>query len=195
MSNLFNALPNRSTLRPRAYKALLDLVTENGELEVLQLKSPDVEKWLDEWDISGDEKSEFIKCISDAFAKVDQQCVQLPTPLANLLISSLRETSYTYLVSYARSLPPTSPKAEAAALRVIATSLRLPTIFNFDSLLKLDCVMAVKGHQLFALLKILLQAGIPEYRTWLETNEGVLAEYGIPSFHCLCCMSRLMSRF
>lgn len=75
LSNLFNALPNRSTLRPRAYKALLDLATENGELEVLQLKSSDLEKWLDEWDISRDEKSEFIKCVSDAFSRVGQECV------------------------------------------------------------------------------------------------------------------------
>ena len=76
LSNLFNALPNRSTLRPRAYKALLDLATENGELEVLQLKLSDLEKWLDEWDISSDEKSEFIKCISDAFARVGEEWVQ-----------------------------------------------------------------------------------------------------------------------
>ncbi|KAF8530925.1 hypothetical protein JB92DRAFT_2854313 [Gautieria morchelliformis] len=160
LSNLFNALPNRSALRPRAYRALLDLATENGELEVLQLKPADVEKWLDEWDISVDEKSEFLKCISDAFGRVGED-----------------ETSYTYLVSYARSIPPTSSKAEAAALKVIATSLRLPSVFNFDSLLKVDSVMVVKDHQLFILLKILLQDGISEYRKWLETNEGILGEY------------------
>jgi hypothetical protein len=98
------------------------------------------------------------------------------------------ETSYTYLVSYARSIPPTSAKAEAAALKVIATSLRLPSVFNFDSLLKVDSVMVVKGHQLFALLNILLQGGISEYRKWLETNEGILGEFGIVLIHvCSYC--------
>ena len=96
-----------------------------------------------------------------------------------------RETSYTYLVSYARSIPPASPKAEAAALSAIATSLKLPTVFNFDSLLKLDSVMVVKDHQLCILLKILLQDGIQEYRKWLETSERFLSEFGIMSF-CFC---------
>ncbi|KAF8592729.1 PCI domain-containing protein [Ramaria rubella] len=160
LSNLFNALPNRSTLRPCVYKSLLDLATENGELEILQLKSSDMEKWLDEWDIAVDEKSEFIKCISDAFHKVGQN-----------------EISYTYLVLYARSISPNSPKAKPVALTVIATSLRLPSIFNFDPLLKIDSIRTAKDHQIFHLLKILLNGGISEYQTWLETNEAVLSEF------------------
>ena len=52
-------------------------------------------------------------------------------------------------------------------------------IFTFDSLLKLDSVMVVKNHQLYVLLKIILQDGIQEYRQWLEANEGILSEFGM----------------
>lgn len=72
LSNLFNALPNRSTLRLQVYNALLNLATANEEVEILQLKVSEVERWIDEWDISAVEQSEFIKSISDAYAKVKQ---------------------------------------------------------------------------------------------------------------------------
>lgn len=180
MSNLFNALPNRSTLRPRVYKALLDVSAENGELEVLQIKTTDVEKWLDEWDITADEKSEFLKNISDAFAKTGQECVHSKnvSDLYHVYVSSCSETSYTYQVSFVRSISPNSPKAEAAALSLIATSLRLPSVFNFDPLLKIDAVRVVKDHQLFALLKILLEGGLSDFHSWLEKHEAVLGEFG-----------------
>ena len=184
LSNLFNALPNRSTLRPRVYKTLLDLATENSELEVLQIKTSDVEKWLDEWDVSADEKSEILKSISEAFAKVGQECVHFfSIALRSVYTHSLihREASYTYLILYVRSIPPNSPKAKTAALDLIATSLRLPSVFNFDPLLKIDAVRVAKDHQLFALFKILLEGGLLEYRSWLQNNEAVLNSFGMSS--------------
>jgi len=66
-----------------------------------------------------------------------------------------------------------------AALDVIATSLRLPSVFNFDPLLKIDAVRVAKDHQLFALFKILLEGGLAEYRTWLQNNEAVLDQFGM----------------
>ncbi|KAF8514828.1 PCI-domain-containing protein [Hysterangium stoloniferum] len=160
LTNLFNAVPNRSTLRPRVYQALLSLTTENEELEVLQLKPSHIEKWLEEWDITDDEKSKFIKSVSNAFAKLGQEA-----------------TSYSYMVSYLRTISPNSSKAEEDSLSVIATALRLPSIFNFDSLLKIDAVRVAKDHPLFSLLKILLGGGLAEYHEWLTTHEAVLNEF------------------
>lgn len=162
LSNLFNALPNRSTLRHLVYKALLDLAIKNEELEVLQLKLSDVDKWVEEWDISMDEKSDFIKSISDAYAKLEQP-----------------ETSYSYQVAYVKSIPSSSPKVEASALAVIATALKLHSVFNFDALLKIGSVRVVKDHPLFFLLKIMLEGGIPEYQSWLAANEAIVNEFGL----------------
>ncbi|GJJ07235.1 hypothetical protein Clacol_001435 [Clathrus columnatus] len=160
LSHLFNALPNRSTLRPQVYKALLNLATVNEELEVLQLKVSDLERWLDEWDISVDERSEFIKSISDAYAKVGRT-----------------EESYSFEVFYVRSIPANSPKAQAAALAVIAKALKLPTVFSFDALLKLNTVRAARDHQLFSLLKILIQGSLTDYQQWVIPNDNILGEF------------------
>ncbi|KIJ37443.1 hypothetical protein M422DRAFT_178100 [Sphaerobolus stellatus SS14] len=162
LTNLFNALPNRSTLRPRVYKALLNLATENEELDSLQIKPTDVEKWIDEWDISAEEKSNFVKSISDAFAKLGQ-----------------KETAYTYEVAYVRSISPSSPKAQPAALFAIATALRLPSIFNFDALFKIDAVQVAKDQPLYALLRVILEGSIADLDSWVVANEATLNEFGL----------------
>jgi translation initiation factor 3 subunit M len=84
LTNLFNAIPNRSALRPQVYQALLRLATENEELDVLQLKPSDIEKWLDEWDINDHEKSDFIKSVSDAFIKLGQEYVKPPKAMLHI---------------------------------------------------------------------------------------------------------------
>lgn len=88
-----------------------------------------------------------------------------------------RETSYEYTISYVRSLSPSSPTAQAAAIDAIAAALRLPLLFDFDTLFRLDAVVAAKDHELFALLRIFLNDGLPEYKAWEESHPDALTKY------------------
>ncbi|KAJ7437096.1 hypothetical protein B0H11DRAFT_1754064 [Mycena galericulata] len=160
LSNLFNAIPRKSPLRLAVYSALLDLATANGELDALQLARIDVEKWLREWDISAEEKSTFLKAIADAYEKSGQL-----------------GTAYEYSLAYVRSLPPSSPAAQTAAVETIATALRLPFVFDFDPLFKLDAVVAAKEHELFALLQIFLNDGLLQFNSWEDSHPGALEKY------------------
>ena len=54
------------------YKNLLELACANDETHVLGLTLPEVEKWLSEWEISSEEKSDFLKLIVDVFQKTDE---------------------------------------------------------------------------------------------------------------------------
>ena len=72
LSNLFNAIPRRSSPRLLVYKNLLELACANDEIHVLGLSLPEVEKWLSEWEISSEEKSDFLKLIVDVFQKTDE---------------------------------------------------------------------------------------------------------------------------
>lgn len=76
-----------------------------------------------------------------------------------------------------QSLPSTSEAAHAAAVDIIATALRLPTIFDFDSLFKLDAVVAVKTHELFSLLQVFLSGGLAEFRTWQQSHPQTLEKF------------------
>ncbi|KAJ7724888.1 hypothetical protein B0H16DRAFT_287975 [Mycena metata] len=164
LSNLFNAIPRKSPLRLAVYTNLLDLATANGELDALQLARIDVEKWLQEWDISSEEKSAFLKTIRDAYEKAGQPA-----------------TSYEYSLAYVRSLPSGGPTTEAAAVETIATALRLPFVFDFDPLFKLDAVVAAKNHELFSLLQIFLNDGLPQFKSWEESHPGAVEKYKLES--------------
>ncbi|KAF8214029.1 hypothetical protein K438DRAFT_1927230 [Mycena galopus ATCC 62051] len=164
LSNLFNALPRKSPLRLAVYTTLLDLATANEELAALQLARVDVDKWLREWDISSEEKSKFLKTIVNAYEKAGDLA-----------------TAYEYSLAYVRSLPPGGPTTETAAVETIATALRLPFVFDFDPLFKLDAVVAAKNHELFSLLQIFLNDGLPQFKAWEEAHAGSLEKYQLES--------------
>jgi len=162
LSNVFNAIPYTSPLRLFIYNAILDLATKNDQLESLQLQRPTVEKWLTEWQISPEEKSRFLKSLVDAFTAADQT-----------------STAYEYSLSYIRSLPSNSPAAKDAAIDVITTTLRLPNLFDFDPLFKLDVVVALRDHELFSLLQVFLNGGLPELKQWQANHAGAAEKYNL----------------
>ncbi|KAF8914261.1 hypothetical protein CPB84DRAFT_1721203 [Gymnopilus junonius] len=164
ISNLFNTIPRNSPLRLLVYQTILDLATSQDELHILEITKPNVERWLSEWEITDEEKASFLKSIVDAYLKTDE-------PAA----------SYDYSLLYIKSLPPSSDAANAASLDAIASALRLPTIFDFDPLFKLDAVVSVKDHELFSLLQIFLNNGLPEFKAWQTKHPAALETYNIPA--------------
>jgi hypothetical protein len=80
-------------------------------------------------------------------------------------------------LAYVRGLPSSSSKIEPATLQAIATALQIPSILNFDELLKLPSVANVKNTPLFALLKIFVSGTLTEYQSWVNGNTGVLEQF------------------
>ena len=72
LSNLFNGIPRQSGLRLPVYKTLLELASANDEIDSLGIDQAEVDKWLSEWDVSSEEKSDFLKLIVDVFQKTDE---------------------------------------------------------------------------------------------------------------------------
>ncbi|KAA1473359.1 hypothetical protein DENSPDRAFT_802463 [Dentipellis sp. KUC8613] len=162
LSNLFNALPRTSPLRLSVYNTLLELASANDELDVLQLSQSDVEKWLQEWNISPSEKTAFLKALVDAFAKAGEP-----------------ETSYRYKISYVRSFDGASPESQAAAIDLIAATLASPVVFDFDPLFKINAVVAAKDHELFQLLQVFVNGGLDELKAWHGAHAGAAEKYSL----------------
>ncbi|TFY82705.1 hypothetical protein EWM64_g1301 [Hericium alpestre] len=162
LSNLFNALPRTSELRLSVYKTLLDLASSRDELDVLQLSREDVQKWLEEWAVSPSDKTAFLKTLVDVFAKAGDA-----------------GTSYHYKVSWVRSIDAFSPEAHSAAIDLIAASLSSSTIFDFDSLFKIDAIVAQKDHELFQLLQIFVNNGVEELKAWQASHPGAAENYAL----------------
>ncbi|KAI5119609.1 hypothetical protein M0805_005779 [Coniferiporia weirii] len=168
LANLLNAIPRTSPARLLVCKALLKLTAEKDELDTLQLSHADVDRWLNEWGVSSEEKSDFLKTVVDIFTEAGRP-----------------ETAYLFFVSYVRSIP--SPiSAEPASLQLMALALRLPTVFNFDALLKLEAIQAASSHELFGLLQIFDKQGLSEFRSWKEKNQSILEEYQLDATKLEC---------
>jgi len=162
LSNLFNTLPRSSPWRIAVCNTLLNIATSEDEFHILQLSKSDVQTWLTEWEIPPEEKTAFLKRIIDAQNNSGQ-------PIR----------AYEYALLYAKSLPSGSTESVTAALDLITTALRLPTIFDFDSLLKLDSIIAQKDHELFSLLQVFLNDGLNEFLSWESSHPGAIEKYGL----------------
>ncbi|CDO69565.1 hypothetical protein BN946_scf184759.g5 [Trametes cinnabarina] len=164
LATLFNSIPRRSHLRYTVYQTLLEFASANDDLEHLGISQTEVDKWLSEWEISPEEKSGFLKLLVHSFAKANDAV-----------------TSFQYQLSYVRSLPSSSPVAQTAAIEAVASALRLPSYFDFDTLFRLDAVVAAKDHPLFSLLQIFLNEGLSQYSAWVSSHTDVLAKYELDS--------------
>ncbi|KAG5648768.1 hypothetical protein DXG03_000116 [Asterophora parasitica] len=160
LSNLFNAVERTSSLRPLVYTALVRLAGSNGDLDALQISRANVKKWLSEWNIAQNDKAAFLKTVSGAYETASQPA-----------------TAYDYERLYVQTLPSTSSDAQAAAVNLIATAVRLPTVFDFDPLFKLDAIVAVKDHELFSLLQIFLNNGLLEFKSWEASHADALEQH------------------
>jgi len=75
LSNLFNTIPRTSALRYRVYQTILRIAVETEDLDVLDLSKTRIESWINEWDVSAEEKAAFVKSVADAYGKLDQPYV------------------------------------------------------------------------------------------------------------------------
>jgi len=88
-----------------------------------------------------------------------------------------RDTAYEYRILLVHTLPSSSPESRSAAIDTIVAALRIPTVFDFDTLYNLDPIIAVRDHELFPLIQIFLRNGLPEFREWVDGHVAVLESY------------------
>ncbi|QRW16317.1 PCI domain-containing protein [Rhizoctonia solani] len=161
LSNLFNSLPRSSPLRQHVYRALLNMASNEGDLEVLQVNRTDVNRWLSEWNISDQDKSAFLDAVAEAFRKAGDI-----------------DTAYGYQLAYLRSVSASSPKALEASTRVISSAVSEPSIFELGSLLRVDTLQAAKDHPLFALLRVFTSGDLAQFHEWEAKHASTLSEFG-----------------
>lgn len=89
-----------------------------------------------------------------------------------------RDTAFQYTLAYARSIPAASSSAEVAVLEAIVSALKLPSLFEFDSLFGLEGISRVQENPLYSLLEVFATKGISEYRTWAIANSSTLESQG-----------------
>lgn len=179
LGNFFNAIPRTSPSRLSVCRALVKLASDNDEMDTLHMTPADVNRWTNEWDVSQDEKTAFLKYVADAYSAVNKQYVSVL--LHHYLLTDLcnaREIAFTYLQSYVQSIPPSSAAAKSAGLELLASALRLPNTIDTGSLLRLENVQALQGHPLYTLIQAFVKESLNEYKKWQTANDASLREFG-----------------
>ncbi|KAG9317807.1 hypothetical protein JVU11DRAFT_2030 [Chiua virens] len=164
LSNLFNAAPRSSALRLPIYTALFQVAAARGDFQALSLKNSDVERWLKEWDVSDEERCQFLKIIIGALTKAGKE-----------------DSAFEYRILLVHAVPPSSPEARSAAVDVLVAALRIPTVFDFDTLYNLDPIIAVRDHELFSLVQIFLRNGLTEFKRWVDSHSTLFETYELDS--------------
>lgn len=133
---------------------------------------------MKEINVSGEERSEFLKFIVDILVQSGQPYVHSYYFFGSyLLTASTREAAYEFRLAYAQSLPPSSELRQSAAADAIAAALRQPSILDFEPLCKIEAVIAAKDHELFPLLQIFLNNGLAEVQAFADSHAAVLETY------------------
>lgn len=57
-------------------------------------------------------------------------------------------------------------------------SLKLPSVFDFDALFKIDAIIKLQDHELFSLLSIFLSGGLDDYKKWESKHSASIEKYG-----------------
>ena len=138
---------------------------------------------MSEWAITPEQKFDFLRLLAEVFEEAGQLygfSYNSMTIRGSILtfLPSHRTISYQYLLASLRSLPPNSPHAESSAIQAISTSLKLPSVFDFDTLFKIDAIIKLQGHALFSLLRVFLSGGLEDYKKWESEHSGSIEKYG-----------------
>ena len=181
LSFLFNAIPRNSALRLTVYDTLVRQASSHDKVELLQITPESIERWTSEWNIVLEQKFDLLRLLAEAFGKAGQLYAFSPAVLYPSLLTSLssrRTTSYQYLLASLRNLPPNSPHAKSSAIQAISTSLNLPSVFDFDTLFKINAITELQGHELFSLLRVFLSGGLEDYKKWESKYSGSIEKHG-----------------
>ncbi|CAG8758549.1 666_t:CDS:2, partial [Racocetra fulgida] len=129
----------------------------NDEIETILPQLPRLDTWVKEWSIST-EQFDNKKTYNELHSKRSHDFL------------------LKYLATYTSSDDLSA--AKSAASRAIIEAIQLPEILSFEDLLELDAIQTLKNDEVFELLKVFLNGNLKEYKSYVDTNPGVVEKLG-----------------
>lgn len=163
-------MPSSSQVRETVFLHLVDVATSNDELDLLSPALTSLPHWLAQWSITETRKASVLETVASKLETSD------PAKAYEFRIAHLQ-----YLSSNSAAVGSDASASQRAAEGAIAAALKLPKVFEFDTLLQLSVVDSLQASSpaLFQLLKILVQGSLADYRQWASSNSGELTRIGV----------------
>jgi len=115
-----------------------------------------------DWNVAPEKKSAFLKSLSDMVLQDEQE-----------------DEAFAYLLQSLQILPTSSPAARDTAFQTVASALRIPSVYDFDEVLKSEAVLSLGDHGLLQLLKIFASGTVAEFTSWTGANGALLSEFDL----------------
>jgi translation initiation factor 3 subunit M len=145
--------------------AILDVVTKNGEIDILLPQLPRLDVWVKEWGITTEQIRDLYLKISDKLKEVGES-----------------KRFYDFLLRYLKTYTYSEDNSAAKQYTIKAAieAIKLPEILNFEELFDLTTIKLLKNDEeggLFELLKIFLSGNLKDYKSFINKNPGILEKF------------------
>lgn len=166
LGTIFNSIQPDEETRYFVLLSIVDVIRTSGNYETLRPQLANLDSWVTEWEMDGDQKRKLYLAISEAAAATREV-----------------DESYLYLVKGLRTLQDEASSSEARELsiRALKTALQNEKHFDFEDLTALDSIQALrKSDQTWAdLLELFSSENYEEFQDFVESNPSFLADNGM----------------
>lgn len=170
LSNIFNSLAPSSPVRETVFLALVDVAASNDELDLLSPALASLPHWLAQWNIPETRKAAVLERVAIKLESAS------PVKAYDFRVAHLQ-----YLSSNPAAAGSDASVSHQSAEKAIAAALKLPKVFDFDTLLKLSIIDALQTSSpaVYQLLKVLVTGSLADYRQWASSSSAELSRLGV----------------
>ncbi|KAJ5902355.1 Eukaryotic translation initiation factor [Penicillium taxi] len=174
LTTIFNTLPATESSRYHVLLAIVAVIRQSASGYAFEALRPQLVSqlptWLSEWDLENEEAQKLHLAIADAATAAGDDDLAQSHVMQALQTISAADSS--------------KPAARDLAVRALASALRRPGVFDFNSLTSSDAVQGLRSSDstLFELLEIFTSDTLDAYEEFISANPlasisgGVLAE-------------------
>jgi len=186
LTNIYNVVDPNSMDRLDIFNALVQVARQSHNIDALLPLFKDVDKKAADWGISIKQKRDLYKVIRDALKENDKS------------VEAHKWTS-KYLGTF-NEFESSQEQAAVTEEAIVAAldAIRLPELYQFDSLLELypikqlDNTKTARGSKIFQLLKIFVGETLDSFNKFISENPDFLKSVGLDHDECVSKM-RLLS--
>ncbi|KAI8968942.1 hypothetical protein BDF20DRAFT_916369 [Mycotypha africana] len=158
--NLYNALPNDSTLRYNAFIALIEVTAQADELDSLIGQLEYVDTWAKQWGIGKETERHLYQYLDEVLLNAGEEKLSLKFALRNLSTFEARDE-----------------KSKKIAKDVIIRAIAMDNYFAFEDLLQYPAVQQLKedkNSEEYALLDVFLNGNLSTYQEFVKSHPNAV---------------------
>eukprot|EP01118_Nematostelium_gracile_P016042 TRINITY_DN6560_c0_g1_i2.p1 TRINITY_DN6560_c0_g1~~TRINITY_DN6560_c0_g1_i2.p1 ORF type:complete len:399 (+),score=131.38 TRINITY_DN6560_c0_g1_i2:236-1432(+) len=165
LGNTYNILQNPSE-RFQLFNAIVNFCIAARNPKILIPQFQDIDQKIKEWGIDAEATRNLFKKIRDVFKQ-----------------SQKSEEAHKWTVKYLSTLNQSTSEEIKEAAEAALDAIRLPDLYQFDSLLSLKSVQQLENDSthsgLYKLLKIFVNDNIHAYNALLASHSGIIKQLGL----------------